>query len=257
MDSTDALIHTLSGAVSDLEPSTTETLSLDWTAPPYAGTYYYAVCTRRYDFRGCSAAVRVTVEGSEGGSPDLAGEITFVSNNSVTPGTSISFHTQEKNIGTGPAAPTTRRVYRSENANIEPTDTQIGFAIGRTPSTRRRNRWRWHTTPMLRSRRARTTMASAIDPTIGETNADNNCSNGVPITVEASRGDGADLIVVGLSTFNHNPATGEFLLWASVQNIGSGPAAASTYRFYRSEDANIEPTDTQVRSSKNTCTRRR
>ncbi|MDE3000871.1 MAG: hypothetical protein OXU79_17485 [Gemmatimonadota bacterium] len=69
IDSTDAFIYNEAFAVGQLEASATQTVSLDWLAPPYGGTYYYGVCVFPWhnSFGNCSAGVRVTVEGSMGG----------------------------------------------------------------------------------------------------------------------------------------------------------------------------------------------
>ena len=247
IDATDALIHEDGGrSVTNLKTSATQMVSLDWTAPPYAGTYYYGVCAGLFKFRNCSTGVRVTVEGSEGGSPDLIVHSPLVSHNSVMPGGKFSLHVKFENIGTGPAAASTVRYYRSDDATIDATDTQLTvggmsrLAVGQQAG----GGFHW-TTPFEAGTYY---YAVCVDPTLGETNTDNNCTTGVPITVEAVEAGNPDLIVVAPWILDQRPATGEFRLGAWVRNIGTDPAAASTLRYYRSDDATINATDTQVRT---------
>ena len=56
-----------------------------------------------------------------------------------------------------------------------------------------------------------------------------------------------DLVVGSPSVSNSSPVTGaSFTLSATVRNQGSGPSVATTLRYYRSTDATITSTDTQV-----------
>ena len=60
-------------------------------------------------------------------------------------------------------------------------------------------------------------------------------------------GSPADLVVASVSVSDSSLTTGEsFALSATVRNQGTGPAAATTLRWYRSPDASISPEDTQV-----------
>ena len=249
INSSDVLIRQYYDAVT-LEASATQTVSLDWTAPPYAGTYYYIVCDAWWDFGNCSTGVRVTVEGSEGGSPDLIVHPPLVSHNSVTPGSRFSFRVQVENIGTGPAAATTVRFYISDDATIDATDTReaIGgmtrLAVSGIASIASFG-YHWD----VPFEAGTYYYGFCVDPTLGETNTDNNCSIGVPIIVEGSKEGSPDLIVVAPSTLDYRPTTGEFRLWATVRNIGTGPSPTwAEIRYYRSEDATIDATDTQIRT---------
>ena len=56
-----------------------------------------------------------------------------------------------------------------------------------------------------------------------------------------------DLVVGSASVFDSSPATGaSFTLSATVTNAGDGASAATTMRYYRSSDATITTSDTQV-----------
>ena len=245
IDETDAYISG-GGSGIILKPSATQTVSLDWIAPPYAGTYYYGVCDATYwDFTNCSTGVRVTVEGSEGGSPDLIVHAPLVSHKSVIPGGRFSFRVQVENIGTGPAAATTQRYYRSDDATIDATDTQltVGFRRRQSVGQKWSSTYHWN----VPFEEGTYYYGFCVDPTLGETNTDNNCSIGVPIIVEGSEEGSPDLIVVAPSTLDHRPTAGEFRLWATVRNIGTGVSDETTVRYYRSDDATIDATDMQVR----------
>ncbi len=191
IDETDAYIYLFSLA-SSLKSSETQTMSLDWIAPPYAGTYYYGVCG--YAFTNCSTGVRVTVEGNEGGTPDLIVHTPLVSHKSVTPGSRFSFRAKVENIGTSPAATTTTHFYLSNDATIDATDKQINrsslfpmkrFIVGAS------FRYSYHWNAPFK--KGTYYYGLCVHPTIGETNIDNNCSTGVPIIVEDSEEGRPDL----------------------------------------------------------------
>ena len=60
-------------------------------------------------------------------------------------------------------------------------------------------------------------------------------------------GGAADLVVVSPSVSNRSPAAGaSFTLGATVRNQGDGVSAATTLRYYRSSDATISTSDTEV-----------
>ena len=60
-------------------------------------------------------------------------------------------------------------------------------------------------------------------------------------------GGAADLVVVSPFVSNSSPAAGaSFTLGASVRNQGDGVSAATTLRYYRSSDATISTSDTEV-----------
>ena len=79
----------------------------------------------------------------------------------------------------------------------------------------------------------------------GESDTGNNCSVGVSLTVEAV--PGSDLVVESpeLSSSTVVPE-GSFTLSATVRNQGAGRAESTTLRYYRSSDAAISTSDTEV-----------
>ncbi len=245
IDSTDPVIADYQGP-GRLESTATYTVSIDWQAPPYAGTYYYGVCDSDRKVTNCSSGVRVTVEGSEGGTPDLTVHPLSVGHPIRAPGGKTSIVMVVENIGSGPAASTSMRLYRSDDATIDANDNRENvLALGHTLGPGGKRIWTNHTgVPHLAGTYY---YALCVDPTIGETNIDNNCSTAVRVTVEDSEGGSPDLIVFAPGILDHRPAAGEFRLWASVKNIGTGLSKGSTLRFYRSDDATIDANDTQVR----------
>ncbi len=249
IDEADVRIYSL-GLGNTLKSSATETISLDWNAPSYAGTYYYGVCDGAYaDFHNCSTGARVTVEGSDGGTPDIVVHAPTASPKNVTPGGRFRFRAKVENTGTGPAALTWKRFYRSDDAVIDTTDLQLSagslfpmkrFDVGASFSYS----YYWYTPFEVGTY----FYGLCVDPTIGEANTDNNCSIGVPVNVGGGEGGSPDLIVIDPLILDHRPSRGEFRLSATVRNIGTGVSERTTVRYYRSDDATIESTDTPVRN---------
>ena len=264
MDITDVLIHEYSDSAArsgatrlDLElgASATQTVSLDWEAPSYAGTYYYGACLDRWwTFNNCSTGVRATVEGNAGGTPDLAVSSMSVSHEKVTPGSGITLFGEVENIGTGPAAATEMTWYRSDDGTIDATDDATNHLTPRRGSattgglfvtTRTQGRFTKHIAAPLKE--GTYYYGLCVVPTIGEINLDNNCSSGVRLIVEEA--GSPDLVVVRPTILDHRPAMGEFRLWTVVLNIGSGTSTEWTeIRYYRSDDATIDATDTEIRN---------
>ena len=104
-----------------------------------------------------------------------------VSEDTLTPGQPFALSVTVRNRGTEQAAATTLRYYRSDDGTIDATDTQVGTdgvsslsAGGTSAESIRLN------APSV----AGTYFYGAcVDPVTGESNADNNCSSGVSVTV--------------------------------------------------------------------------
>ena len=147
------------------------------------------------------------------------------------------------NAGGGESAATTLRYYRSTDATIATSDTEVGTAAvaGLAPSG-------------SASQSVDLTAPSApgtyyygvcVDAVAGESNTANNCSTSVKITVPEP--GQPDLTVGAPSVSNSNPAAGAgFTLSTMVNNAGGGESAATTLRYYRSTDATITTSDTEV-----------
>ena len=89
---------------------------------------------------------------------------------------------------------------------------------------------------------------ACVDTVTGESDTANNCSSSVQVTVsEPPPQTSPDLTVGSLSVTDSTPDTGgSFTLSATVSNAGDGASAATTLRYYRSTDATISSSDTQV-----------
>ena len=91
-----------------------------------------------------------------------------------------------------------------------------------------------------------------VDAVAGESDTSNNCSSGAEVVVPAPAPlqgrDNPDLIIDGLTVFiSPGPFQGgPFSLTATVRNVGDGASAASTLRYFRSTDATITTSDTEV-----------
>ena len=241
IDSSDALIHDgwlfIQPWLSDPADATAV---LDWTAPAYAGTYYYGASASR-DF---SPGVRVTVEGSQDGSPDLMAHPSLLIPDNVTPGSRFTWSAKIENKGTGLAAATSMRRYISDDATIDATDVLASLGIS---SVQPMDPMGSHTgthTMNVPDEAGTYYLGVCVDPVPGETNTENNCSVGTRLIVE-ERGS-PDLMVRGLVLREIDRTGRKIDLLAYVLNTGDGTASETVARFYRSDDAIIDDSDTQV-----------
>ena len=177
--------------------------------------------------------------------PDLVASVTSVGDAGILyVGESFTINAVVYNQGTGPAASTTLRYYRSTDRTISTSDTLVGtdpvdpvLVSGTSLESLSR------TAP---SRTGTYHYGVCVDPVAGESDILNNCSQAVPATVlertspdlvasVTSVGD-AGILYVGES----------FTINAVVYNQGTGPAASTTLRYYRSTDRTISTSDTLV-----------
>ena len=116
-------------AVSSLSAGGTSAEWISLNAPSSAGTYYYGACVDNVSGESntgnnCSAYLTVTV--SSAGSPDLIVESPSVNDNTLTTGQSFTLGATVRNQGNASSASTTLRYYRSSNATVSASDTQVG-----------------------------------------------------------------------------------------------------------------------------------
>ncbi len=233
-------------AVSGLAASGASAESIGLTAPSGTGTYYYGACVDAVSGESntgnnCSAAVTVTVGAAP--APDLVVLSPSVNNNSPAAGASFTLSATVRNRGTGSSAATTLRYYRSSNATISTSDTEVGTdAVGGLAASGASAESIGLTAP---SGTGTYYYGACVDAVSGESNTGNNCSAAVTVTVGAA--PAPDLVVLSPSVNNNSPAAGASLtLSATVRNTGNGSSAASTLRYYRSSDATISTNDTEV-----------
>ncbi len=230
--------------VAKLAASGTSSQSVDLTAPSTPGTYYYGACvdavTGESDTtNNCSASVPVTVPAPK---PDLVVGSPSVDDSSPAPGEEFTLSATVKNAGGGAAASTTLRYYRSTDATITTSDTEVGTdSVDGLAAAGTSSQSVDLTAP---STPGTYYYGACVDAVTDESDTTNNCSTSVPVTVPAPK---PDLVVGSPSVDDSSPAAGAaFTLSATVENGGGGAAASTTLRYYRSTDATITTSDTEV-----------
>ena len=176
--------------------------------------------------------------------PDLVVQSPSVSNSSPNPGQSFTLRATVRNQGSARSAATRLRYFRSADATISSTDTQVGTdAVSGLAAS--------GTSPESISLRAPSSAGTyyygaCVASVSGESNTGNNCSSGVRVTVGSVQ-SAPDLVVQSPSVSNSSPNPGQsFTLRATVRNQGSARSAVTRLRYFRSSNATITTTDTQV-----------
>ena len=191
----------------------------------------------------CSGSVAVTVSEPQT-SPDLSVGSPTVSDSGPETGAAFTLSATVSNDGDGAAAATTLRYYRSTDATITTSDTSVGTdavaglaALGSSAES---------ISLTAPSTAGTYYYGACVDTVTGESDTTNNCSSSVTVTV-AEPQTSPDLSVGSPTVSDSGPETGTaFTLSATVSNDGDGAAAATTLRYYRSADATISSSDTQV-----------
>ena len=240
-----------SAAVAGLADSGSSSQSVDLTAPSTPGSYYYGACVdavpdESNTENNCSAAVLVTVQQTvteSQGDPDLTLPTVWVSDNGPIAGTRFRLSATVRNDGDGGAVSTTLRYYRSSDPTITAGDTEEGIeAIVALAASGSAGKFVDLTAP---STPGPYYYGACVDAVDGETDITNNCSASVPVTVPQP--PRPDLAVAQPLVSDSGPATGaRFTLSATVTNGGTGDAASTTLRYYRSSDSTIKASDAQV-----------
>ena len=157
-------------------------------------------------------------------------------------GESFTLSATVRNRGNGAAAVTTLRYYRSTDATITSSDTQVGTdSVGALAASGTSEESISLTAPSAGTYY----YGACVDAVTGESSANNNCSSSVRVDVPApSKPDLIIPAVLAGSSVAGFPAGGSFELSATVSNRGNGAAEATTLRYYRSDDATITASDT-------------
>ena len=237
------------GTVGVLSASGTSAESIDLTAPSTAGRYYYGACvdsvTDESDTAdNCSGSAQVDVEEPAAQStPDLLVGAPSVNDGSLETGGSFTLSAAVTNAGDRESPATTLRYYRSTDATITASDTQVGTdAVGVLSALGTSAESIDLTAP---STAGTYYYGACVEAVSGESDTTNNCSAAVPVDVEEPVYP--DLEVGTPSVNDSSPETGgSFTLSATVTNVGDGESPATTLRYYRSADATITTSDTQV-----------
>ena len=176
-------------ALDALAASGTRSRSVDVTAPSVAGRYYYGACVddvtnESETDNNCSEAVSVTVTV---GAPDLVMEAISVDESTLVAGESFTLSAVVRNRGYGTSAVTTLRYYRSDDTAISTADAEVGtdnlgaLATGNDSAL---------SIDLDAPTEPGTVYYGAcVDAVSGESDADNNCSGAVAVTVRGAAGD--------------------------------------------------------------------
>ena len=126
--------------------------------------------------------------GGGGSSPDLIVESPSVSDNTLTTGQSFTLSATVRNQGMGSSAETTLRYYRSSNATISTSDTEVGTdsvsglsASGTSAESISLN---------APSSAGTYYYGACVESVTGESDTNNNCSDAVSVTVSSSSSGG-------------------------------------------------------------------
>ena len=172
-------------------------------------------------------------------SPDLIVLEISISDDAVATNEVFETSATTKNQGDGASEATTLRYYRSNDPTITTSDVRLsskslpGLGPGAEVDSSDE-----HTI----TRAGTFWVGACVEEVPGESNVNNNCSDGVEITVGLP-----DLVAIDISVSDVNPAVGEtFTLHATALNQGDTDAEATSLRFYESTDAEITDTDLEL-----------
>ena len=255
--STDATITTAdtevgTNALGALSPGATASIGATVSAPSTPGTFYYGACVDAVagesdTTNNCSSSVQVDVtEPPPATTPDLTVGSPSVDDSSPETGGSFTLSATVSNDGDGAAATTTLRYYRSTDATITSSDTEVGTdAVGVLSASGTSAESIGLTAPASAGRYY---YGACVDAVSGESSTTNNCSSSVQVDVTAPPPQTSPDLTVGSPSVNDDsPETGgSFTLSATVSNSGDAEAAATTLRYYRSTDVTITTSDTEV-----------
>ena len=177
------------------------------------------------------------------GMPDLV--IQRVWSSTTTPATGASFELSAlvRNRGSGQATAAILRFYRSANATISSADAEVGsLALDALAASGTRSRSVDVTAPAVAGTYY---YGACVDDVADESETANNCSEALSVVAVI---EGApDLVVERISVDESTLDVGEsFTLSAVARNQGHGVSAATTLRYYRSDDTVVSTADTEV-----------
>ena len=171
--------------------------------------------------------------------PDLQLSIGEGRYDNVAPGSSFTVTAVVENAGTVQASPTSIRWLRSDSSTIVATDTRQGStSIDRLSGGEYVSERFPFTAP---SQNGVYYFGACVDEVAGETNTRNNCGSSV-VRINV----GNLQISVGEGRFDNVAPDSTFTVNAVVQYIGSGQSSPARLRWYRSSDAIIQSTDTEL-----------
>ena len=181
--------------------------------------------------------------------PDLVVGDLAVSDDGPTAGESFTFSATVRNTGRGDAAATTIVVYRSKDDTITASDEQVGAAA--VPELAASERSPASVELSAPSSSGTYYYGACVHAVAEESDTANNCAGEVPVTVQGPpvpvSGPLPDLVVNRFWVNTASPAIGGvFRLRADVRNRGAATPFFTKLRFYRSTDAAVTRSDTEV-----------
>ena len=199
--------------------------------------------------------------------PDLEVGSPSVSDNSLAEGDSFTLSATVRNAGDGDSVAAILQFYRSADAAISASDSPVGsYPVGVLAASGSSAVSVSVTAP---STAGTYYYGACVDTVTNESDTKNNCSSPVMVTVREMSGppdpvvrpptasdsnpaevaelERPNLRVGSPSLDDTSPETGaSFWLSATVSNTGDGESAATTLRYYRSNDSTITSSDTAV-----------
>ncbi len=182
--------------------------------------------------------------------PDLVFVAASVDDRTLIPEQSFTITSMMLNQGRLSSAETVMRYYRSPDEEITIDDEYTGGQddILALDEGEKSTKNRILTAPRETGTYYYGICITAVDAEIDESN---NCSEGMEVRVgEVGSFPGADLLLEGEQVSDNMLSTqAAFILSINVRNQGTNAAAATTLRFYRSDDAEITTNDEDIGSS--------
>ena len=173
--------------------------------------------------------------------PDLETGTPTVDDSSPYTGASFTLSATVTNSGDGESAATTLRYYRSTDATITTSDTEVGTdAVGVLAAAGTSEQSIELTAP---STAGTYYYGACVDSVSAESDTSDNCSASVTVTVK--KRPNLTLLVGHRYSVPFGPGA-SFTLSATVTNAGDGESAATTLRYYRSTDATVTTSDTEL-----------
>lgn len=204
------------------------------------GTYYYGACVRAVEgeeetTNNCSAAVTITVKARPNLSMNLGDSIDLVIPDDFEPGDSFQLQSTVDSLGPAASPATTVRYYRSVDAGISTSDTEIGsVAVGAIEPGNSASQSITLTSETLPGEYY---YGACVDAPPGDSDTTNNCTESESLSVPeaapdlAARVDSASAASV--------PQGGSFTLSVTVSNSGRGHAPHATLRVYSSQTQSV------------------
>ena len=180
--------------------------------------------------------------------PGLVVVAPAVSDDSPVAGATFTLSVTVRNDGQGDSAATTLSYYRSSDATLTTSDTEVGtVAVGALSASASRD----YSIDVAAPAEAGVYYYGAcVDAATDELETISSCSSSVRVTVRSlvTPMRGQPDLVVGTPTVSEASVEtgGSFTLSATVSNTGGGEAPATTLRYYWSTDQMVTTTHTEV-----------